>query len=63
MIIEVKVFSFLRQDAPVSGRCRDGDPWEIPEGANVAHALGLLNIPKDQNKILLVNGRGTDRET
>ncbi|MCJ7687564.1 MAG: hypothetical protein MUO68_25090 [Desulfobacteraceae bacterium] len=45
MIIDVKVSSFLRQYAPVSGRFRDGDQWEIPEGANVAHALGLPNIP------------------
>lgn len=63
MIIEVKVFSFLRQYAPVSDRCRDGDRWEIPEGAKVAHALGLLNIPEDQDKILLVNGRGANEKT
>jgi len=63
MIIEVKVLSFLRQYIPSSDKHLDGDKWNIPEGTRVAHALAMLNIPEEQDKILLVNDRSADGET
>jgi molybdopterin converting factor small subunit len=63
MIIKIKIFSFLRQYVPFSHRRLDGDKWDIPEGANVARALTMLNMPEKQDKIFLVNGRSADGET
>jgi len=36
---------------------------DIPEGAMVARALEMLNIPDEEVEILLVNGRNSHRET
>lgn len=56
MIIEIKVFSTLRQHVSSSEKRVKGDQWEIPEGVNVARVLDGLGLPRDQDKIILVNG-------
>ena len=63
MIIEIRIFSILRQYVPLSDRRLDGDRWEIPEGANVSQVLEILNIPEGQDMIILINGRSADMET
>ena len=63
MIIEIRIFSILRQYVPLSDRRLDGDRWEIPEGANVSQVLEILNIPEGQDMIILVNGRSAGMET
>ena len=56
MIIEIKVFSTLRQHLSSSEKRLKGDQWEISEGVNVARVLDGLGLSRDQDKILLVNG-------
>ena len=34
----------------------------MPEGATVAQVLKILNIPENETKILLINGRNADKE-
>jgi len=63
MIIEAKIFSSLRHYSPNSPNHLDGDKWDIPEGATVAHALKMLNISEKETKILLINGRRADMES
>jgi len=63
MIIEAKIFSTLRHHLPNSPNHLDGDKWDIPEGATVAQALEMLNLPEKEVKILLINGRHADRES
>jgi molybdopterin converting factor small subunit len=55
MMVEIKVFSTLRQHLPSSEERPEGDPWDIPEGETVAEVLDRLGIPGDQEMILLVN--------
>lgn len=62
MIIEAKVFSSLRHYLPNSHRNLEGDKWDISEGATVAQTLEMLNIPEEEARILLVNGRNVDRQ-
>jgi molybdopterin converting factor small subunit len=56
VIIEIKVFSILRQHLSSSEKRLEGDKWDVSEGQNVAGVLDLLGLPRDQDKILLVNG-------
>ena len=63
MIIEIKIFSFLLDDTTVSENRLEGDQWNIPDGANVAHVLKMLNLADEQKKTFLVNGRHADEET
>lgn len=62
MIIEVKVFSSLRHYVPDSENRRDGDKWEIKEGWSVNQVLKMLNIPDEEVKIVLINGRVARKE-
>ena len=62
MIIEAKIFSTLRHYLPNSPKHLDGGKWDIPGGATVAQVLDLLNLPENEIKILLINGRHADRE-
>jgi len=55
MIIEIKVFSTLRQHLSRSEERPEGDRWDIPEGETVAEVLDRLGLPGDQEMILLVN--------
>jgi len=63
MIIEVKILSFLRQYVSFSDKQLEGDKWDVPEGAKAADVLAMLNIPEEQDKIILVNGRSADGKT
>ena len=56
MIIEIKVFSILRQHLPPPEKRPEGDLWDIPEGVTVKGLLDRLGLPGDQDMILLVNG-------
>jgi len=60
MIIDAKIFPSLRHYLPNSKRHVKGHKWDMPEGATVDKALELLNLPKWEIKLLLVNGRHTD---
>jgi molybdopterin converting factor small subunit len=62
VIIEIKVFSILRQHLSSSEKRPEGDKWDIPDGENVARVLERLGLPRDQDKILLVNGRHAREE-
>lgn len=62
MIIEVKIFSSLRHYIPNSDRHLDGDKWDITKRATIAQVLKMLNIPEEEARILLINGRHADRE-
>lgn len=57
MIIEIKIFSSLRQYIAPSDSRLDEDKWDIWDGATVGEVLKVLNLPEPQNLILLINGR------
>jgi molybdopterin converting factor small subunit len=57
VIVEIKVFSTLRQHVSSPEKRLEGDKWDIPEGESVAGVLKRLGLPKGQDKILMVNGR------
>ncbi len=63
MIIEAKIFSSLRHYLPISERPLSGGKWDMPEGSTVAQALKILNLPGNEIKTILINGRKTDMET
>lgn len=62
MLVEVKIFASLRHHVPVSDKRLEGDKWNIPEGATVAQVMEMLNLPEEEAKIMLINGRSADRE-
>lgn len=63
MIIEVKVFSSLRHYLPDSEKQTGKDKWDVPEGATPGQVIEILNIPEEEVRMLLINGRksGMDR--
>ena len=63
MIIEVKLFSTLRHYLPNSHNRVSGDKWDITEGGTVAEVLEMLNIPFEEARVILKNGRKADMET
>ena len=63
MIIEAKIFSSLRHYLPMSERLLGGEKWDIPEGSTVAQVLILFNLPANEIRTILINGRKTDMET
>jgi molybdopterin converting factor small subunit len=56
MIIEIKVFSSLRNYVQPSENHLDGDRWDIGERATVGQVLEMLNLRERGDLILLVNG-------
>jgi len=62
VIVEIKVFSTLRDHVSSPEKRPEGDRWDIPEGESVAGVLKRLGLPRDQDKILLVNGRHAREE-
>jgi len=63
MIIEAKIFSSLRHYLPISERLLGGGKWDIPEGSTVAQVLIMLNLPGNEIKTILINGRKANMET
>ncbi len=62
MIVEVKVFTSLRQYIPSSDKHLDGDKWDVSKGAKIIDVLAMLKLPEDQDLIFLVNGRHADKD-
>ena len=56
MIIEIKVFSSLRNSVQPSENHLDGDRWDIGERATVGQVLEMLNLGGRGDLLLLVNG-------
>lgn len=63
MIIEVKVFSSLRHYIPNSERRVDRDKWEVEDGASVEQVLKMLDLPDEEVRVLLINGRNAKKES
>lgn len=63
MIVEIKVFSSLRNYVQSSDNRLDGDRWDIGEGANVGQVLEMLSLPGRGDLILLVNGHHANEES
>jgi sulfur carrier protein ThiS len=57
MIIEVKLYLSLLRYVPQSEGRLEGDKWKVPEGSTVGQVLEMLNLPEEETKILLINGR------
>lgn len=55
MVIEVKVYAYLRHYVSVSEKLIQGDKWDIPEGTSVGQLLEILNFPPQLGIVLLVN--------
>ena len=62
MIIRVKVFSYLCDYLPSSGKRLNGDKWNVPEGTTVGRTVEILNLPEKEPYIFLINNRYADRE-
>lgn len=56
MNIEVRCFATLGRFAPKDGRL------DLPEGADVAGAMAALGVPRDEVKIIFVNGKSAPPE-
>ena len=63
MIVEIRVFSSLRNYVQPSDNRLDGDRWDIAEGATVSQVLEMLNLPGTGDLILLVNGHHANEES
>jgi molybdopterin converting factor small subunit len=63
MIVEIKVFSFLRKGILTDERHLDGDRWDIGERATVGQVLEMLNLRGRGDLILLVNGNHAHSES
>ena len=63
MIIEIRVFSSLRNYVQPSDNRLDGDRWDIGEGATVGQVLEMLNLPGTGDLIILVNGHHANKES
>jgi hypothetical protein len=61
VIIEAKIFSSLRHHLPKSEHRLDGDKWEVMEGANAGEVLKMLNLPDEEVKTVLINGRKAEK--
>ena len=57
MIIEVKLYLSLLRYVPNSEERLEGNKWRIPRGSTVGQVLEMLNLPEEEAKILLINGR------
>ena len=62
MVIEVKVYAYLRHYVSVSDKLIEGDKWNFPEGTSVGQVLEILDFPPQLGIILLVNGVRVDRD-
>jgi molybdopterin converting factor small subunit len=63
MIIEIKVFSSLRNYVQPSDSRLDGSRWDVDEGATVGQVLEMLNLAGRGDLILLVNGHHVNKES
>jgi sulfur-carrier protein len=63
VIIEAKIFSSLRHHLPKSEHRLDNDKWEVTEGTNAGEILKMLNLPEEEVKTLLINGRKAEKES
>jgi molybdopterin synthase sulfur carrier subunit len=63
MIIEVKVFSSLRRYIPNSERRVDRDKWDVEDGASIEQVLKMLDLPDEEVRVLLINGRNAKKES
>lgn len=63
MIIEAKVFSTLRHHLPKSEHRLEGDTWEVMEGATVGEVLTMLNLPDEEVRSILINGRKAEKDS
>jgi sulfur carrier protein ThiS len=62
MVIEVKVYEYLRHYVSVSEKLIQGDKWNIPEGTSVGQLLETLNFPPQLGIVLLVNSVVVNRD-
>jgi molybdopterin converting factor small subunit len=63
VIIEAKVFSTLRHHLPKSEHRLEGDTWEVMEGATVGEVLTMLNLPDEEVRSILINGRKAEKDS
>ncbi len=63
MIIEIKVFSWLRNHVQSFNNRLDEDKWNIEEGATVGQVMEMLHLAGRGDLILLVNGRNANKES
>lgn len=61
MIIEIKVFASLRHYVPASNKHLEDNKWDISERATVNQVLETLNIPDEEARICLINGRKVEK--
>ena len=56
MTIEVRIYDDLRYYLADSGKRDEGNRWEVEEGTTLGQVLGMLNLPKKVQVLLLLNG-------
>ena len=57
MVVEVKLYGLFKQYAPFG---KNSFQFELAQGSKIRELLNLLKIPRDQTRVLLVNGRRCD---
>jgi molybdopterin synthase sulfur carrier subunit len=63
MVIQIKLFSWLRNLVQSSNNRLDEDKWDIQEGATVGQVMEMLHLAGRGDLILLVNGRHADKQS
>jgi sulfur-carrier protein len=58
--IEVRLYSVLQRYLPGDG---DAAVLELPEGARLSDVLNLLAIPREAERVTLVNGHHAEEST
>jgi molybdopterin converting factor small subunit len=59
MIVHVKLYGIFQKYAP---KGQQEFHMDLPHGATIGGMLGILKIPPDQDRILLVNGRQREQD-
>jgi sulfur carrier protein ThiS len=63
IIIEVKIFSSLLHYVPDSERRLDRYRWDVPERATIEEVLAILNLPENEARVVLINGRSAKKDS
>ena len=62
MIVKVKLFATLRRYGPPDVKLGENFPVILDESSDINQLLNKLKIPKDQAKIIMINGNISKRQ-
>jgi len=63
MIIQVKIYAYIRYYLPAPDKFTQDEEWDMPEKTTIGQVLEKLDLPEEIRIIVLLNGRSADQET